>query len=110
MLKVVGLDLKSAVLHKKAIYASENTYGVFVDLLEALKSNEFDNITRIDVSEIDNIVVSYDGRIKMKIGTMSNLDEKLKKARYIVMEKESKKAKGTLDLTVDNTAYFKEKK
>lgn len=65
---------------------------------------EFDKIT---FSKGGNITAVYDGRIKLNVGTSSNLEEKLKLAAVLINEgKITKHERGSLDLSIDGRATF----
>ncbi len=74
------------------------------------RGDEISKITRIDISDVYNIKLLYDGRVLMNIGGISDLRYKLNFGLQIVMGSGiSDTEYGTLDLTLskeNNRAYF----
>lgn len=74
------------------------------------RGDEISKITRIDISDVYNIKLLYDGRVLMNIGGISDLRYKLNFGLQIVMGSGiSDMEYGTLDLTLskeNNRAYF----
>ena len=83
------------------------------DLVTAYDGNEKylnRNITQIDLSDINNLQMIYQYRILLKCGDVSKLDQTLKFAGAIIerLDGENPNYKGTVDLTIENKAYYNE--
>lgn len=106
--EIQEVTFKPFEISKKAVVANEKTAKQMNALVEALKKTELDKITAVKpVNESTNFVV-YDGRINIKLGSLTKLDYKLTLAKAGI-DKENEKspgAKGTLDVTVDKQARF----
>lgn len=83
------------------------------DLIAAYKGNEEylgSNISEIDMSDINNLEMVYQYRILLKCGDISKLPSTLKFAGAIIerLDGENPYYKGTVDLRIENKAYYNE--
>lgn len=70
-----------------------------INLLENI--NMLEKTNTIDFSDISDIILYYDGRLKIKLGNASELDYKLKFAEKVIRENISDVEKATVDYTGD---------
>lgn len=59
------------------------------------------NTNTIDFSDISDIIIYYDGRLKIKLGSASELDYKIKFAEKVIKENISDMERATVDYTGD---------
>lgn len=81
---------------------------IYKDLLAAIEKSKLKDITVIDISDPQNVSLTYQNRIKLKIGTPSKLESRLALAAKVI-EKEniiSANQKGSIDLTIGDRAYW----
>lgn len=83
------------------------------DLINAYKGNEEylgADISEIDMSDINNLEMVYQYRILLKCGDISKLESTLKFAGAIIerLNGENPYYKGTVDLRIENKAYYNE--
>ena len=83
------------------------------DLITAYKGNEDylgSNISQLDMSDINNLEMVYQYRILLKCGDISKLAQTLKFAGAIIerLDGENPYYKGTVDLRIENKAYYNE--
>ncbi|MBE6836114.1 MAG: FtsQ-type POTRA domain-containing protein [Ruminococcaceae bacterium] len=83
------------------------------DLLIAYRGSEEylgGNISEIDMSDINNLEMIYEYRILLKCGDISKLDNTLKFAGAIIerLNGENPYYTGTVDLRIENKAYYNE--
>ncbi|MCR4616221.1 MAG: FtsQ-type POTRA domain-containing protein [Clostridiales bacterium] len=94
------------------IISSENgvPVSVYVSLIKAMRENGLNDITVIDISVPDNIVLIYQDRIDIKLGKAEDINIKIGVAVKALKdgdEKYSTVQKGTLDLTYpQGVAHF----
>ncbi len=83
-----------------------------LSLGDSLSAAAINKVTLIDMTDMSNVVVTYDGRLKLQLGTLSGLERKLALAqRVIARENELNPTQyGTINLTVEGKAYFSETK
>ena len=108
---IEGLDLKSADLGKKIVYEDPEKQEMFTELAQSLAEHGIAPITRMDLTNLYDIVVEYDGRITMEFGLPSDIDFKVRFAKTILSEPDMAEAQGVLDLSYckeSNRANFEE--
>lgn len=108
LINIVGVKFSVSEIGK-IIYENEITKDIFLNIANTFKNNGLNNIKEIDVSDIDNIIINYDNRLKIKIGKNEDIDYKILTAKEIIMNKIGSSEKGTLDLTnlnKENRSYF----
>ena len=64
------------------------------------KCQLFDDITRIDVGDIYQMMVVYQGRIRILLGTSNDLETKINAAKKIVEQELGEDEKGELDVSL----------
>ncbi len=93
-------------------FADEYQQSAFKEICTCLneRGDEVNRITKLDISDVYNITLLYDGRVLMNIGGVSDLRYKLNFGLQIVMGSGiSDTEYGTLDLSLskdNNRAYF----
>lgn len=107
MILIENIIFEQPKLYSVISFKNDKQFESVLALASAFRENGISKINSISVESLDTIQAVYDGRVTLVIGSLSGLTEKLQKAKYILELDENKNAKGTLDLTVDNTAYFK---
>lgn len=76
----------------------EEYIAMLVYLREAILATGFDKITAVDVTDRLNIVVTYDGRVTIQLGSESNLERKLAMV-YTVLEDQEEDFVGEINAT-----------
>ena len=108
---IEGLDLKSADLGKKIVYEDPEKQEMFTELAQSQAEHGIAPITRMDLTNLYDIVVEYVGRITMEFGLPSHIDFKVRFAKTILSVPDMAEAQGVLNLAdcreVDR-AYFEE--
>lgn len=103
--KGIPFELKENSVIYKDIKIKESVFKI----IDAFKSNELNFLNEIDASNLSEIKIVYDHRIKILIGSEEDLSYKLLTAKEIIMNKISASEKGTLDLKKlkkENRSYF----
>lgn len=107
---VKGIILDSNTIGKPANFSAEVNKQNFLDLLNLLKEhNLIDKIKIVDFSHITNVVINYDNRVDIKLGTCDKLDYKIRTIKELLKTKINPSEKGTLDLSMlllNNRSYF----
>ena len=99
-LVVSGLELENPRAGYPAVPKEEEVQQVFNSLTQALSDCAFSGITQIDVSNLYQMMVVYDGRIRILLGNSNDLDLKLVSAKKIVEEELEETEKGELDVSL----------
>lgn len=72
-------------------------------LMEYFAANGSDNITLVDVTDRSEISYTYDGRITVKIGSINDLEYKMKFSEEIIRTKIGEKTEGVLTILSDSS-------
>lgn len=108
---IQGMELASAEVGKKIVYEDPEEQELFTELAQSLAQHGLAPITKIDMTNLYDIVVEYDGRIVMKFGLPSDMDYKVRFAKTVLSQPDMAEAKGILNLSdtkEENRAYFEE--
>lgn len=105
---IIGLNF-SVSENKKLVYEQGELKNTLTSIFSSFEDNKLFAITSIDFSEIENISVNYDNRIKILLGNNNDIDYKLLTAHEIILNKIKNDESGVLDLSKlinDNRSYF----
>ena len=105
---VTGAALKGAPEGERIIVGSEQETDDFVALLKGIAGSGIKNVTEINLTDTGEYELKYDGRITVKLGSIENVDIKLKRA-VAALEKEDEiniYSEGVLDLKTEPYVYF----
>lgn len=108
LIGIIGLEF-SVLETGKVEYKNKDYEKLLHEILDSCKDKNLDEINSVDISDIQNITVNYDGRIKMNLGDKEDIDYKILTAKEILNNKISKFEKGTLNLKnlrSENRSYF----
>jgi cell division protein FtsQ len=85
----------------KTLQATNAQLNLLTDFYKSVDANDFDKskINSFDMTDEYQIVIRYDNRIDILIGTETNIDFKLKMAKYLLTNKIGKTEKGKLDVS-----------
>ena len=79
---------------------------MIAQLINEINANEIDNITVISISDPQNIFVTYDNKIVLKLGTTSNLDKKFAHAAATIEARTDNRDTGILDLSAISASHM----
>lgn len=108
LIGIIGLEF-SILETGKIEYKNKDYEKLLHEILDSCKDKNLDEINSVDISDIQNITVNYDRRIKMNLGDKEDIDYKILTAKEILNNKISKFEKGTLNLKnlrSENRSYF----
>ncbi len=105
-------EIESAELGKYIVLPNENSLEKLKTIREACEKGGLKDITSIDLSDIYNINLVYQGRITLELGETdkNNLQKKidLGKAAIDTQNEENELYKGTINLTVEGKGFWSE--
>lgn len=95
---------ENAVAGHEFGFVSEDEKNLFTEICSVLKkAGIFDDVTEIDFSESSNIKVVYKNRLRIKIGDMNGVDNKLQAAMKVIAEEEKNNPNVMAEINVRNT-------
>lgn len=104
---VWGIDLNKMKLGEYLIASEENEYETFLILSEQIKKSEIGGINAVDIRDPANVKLYYENRIEIQLGSIQELDYKLKIAKEILKTKIEAEETGILDVQISGKAYFR---
>ena len=93
---VTGFQLKDPELCGELTSEDELKAKVLMQLIEAIEKSGLKKVTSIDISERTDIIVMYDNRIKLKLGSSMDLEYKLSCMKSVIEKKLNSTFEGTL--------------
>lgn len=96
---------------QKLVYDGEDgeeITALLEEIISELNSNEFNNISVINLLDKDNIRVLYQNRLLMNLGDKSSLAAKINLGKRVIGDQDSVNAAqyGEINLTIAGKAYF----
>ena len=88
---------------------NEKLCDYMLEIISELEDEKiFDKIDYVDVTNLNDIRIVYDGRIMMKLGDSSDLASKIELGAQVIEQENqiSSVGKGTMDLSIAKKAYF----
>lgn len=105
---VDGVQLKGAPEGGTIKLNNDDTTNRFIELLRAIKKSGFKQLTGITLTKKGDFELKYDERITVKIGSFTNLEQKIRRAEAAI-EKENEineYSVGVMDVGVEPYANF----
>ncbi|MEG1863344.1 MAG: FtsQ-type POTRA domain-containing protein [Oscillospiraceae bacterium] len=90
-----------------ADFNDEEVLKTVKQLIEIKETLDFQDITKIDIISLSDIQMSYQNRITIKLGTMLDMEYKLKMAKHVLLNEIEPEVHGTLDSTKAGSAVIK---
>ncbi len=106
-----GAKVKGATPGQTVKFNKEKTLSVYTEIVNLFIENEIAGITELDLTDPYNIVMKYENRIDVKVGSITNLKDKMAFAAEVIKDQDQvgPNAEGVIDLTIDKKAYFSPK-
>ena len=106
-----GVKVKEATPGQTVKFNKEKSLSVYTDIMALFIENEIAGITDLDLKDPYNIVMKYENRIDVKVGSLTNLKDKMAFAAEVIKDQDQvgPNAEGIIDLTIDKKAYFSPK-
>lgn len=105
-------EIESAELGETVVLKEEKVFAKLQDVLTVCEQVGLHDISLMDISDIYNIKIVYQGRITLELGETDseNLSSKLAlgKAAIEKQDEENNLYRGTINLTVDGKGYWSE--
>lgn len=103
-----GAKVKTAKVGKTVVLKTEKEVEVYTEIMNLFIENEITGITELNISDVYNIVMRYEDRIDVKVGSVTNLKDKMAFAAQVIKDQDAATPDqaGVIDLTIDKKAYF----
>lgn len=107
--KFIGYNSTINILGDYIESADEGKQEIVGEIAEALKAQELDGVREIDITDIYNISLNFEDRIRIELGTSAEIDYKIRFAKTLIKEKVGSTQEGTISFYGDGSANFREK-
>ncbi|MDR1253676.1 MAG: FtsQ-type POTRA domain-containing protein [Oscillospiraceae bacterium] len=107
---IKGIDPENAILCSKLKYKNQNISCVMDEITSLFSKNDLNDISTIDLSNLDQLSFQFQDRITVILGDSENLSYKIHTAAHIIKNKINSEEIGTLDLSSipkNGRSYFK---
>lgn len=105
---ILGVDVAHAKAGQMVAFDDAEKLAAFTAICAALTARELAAVGEIDLSNILDMTVLYDNRIRINLGTVNEMDAKVEWAKYLLTNQEAGKEyigaeeRGTLDVSARN--------
>lgn len=103
-------DVKSTNPSDIVEFKNDDIKAIMYKILDEIKQNNIsDDITQIDMTDQLNIMIKYQDRIKIQVGSVDNLDYKFKTASLILSDEIKANERGILNVSIsqdEGRSYF----
>ena len=99
-LVVNGVTIEGAQLCQTIPEENNESLAMLRYLVEAIEATGFENITRIDLSDRLNMYIVYEDRVRIELGSETQLTDKLDFAKYALDNNVREDFEGVMDATV----------
>ncbi len=105
---VGGVQLKGAPEGGTIKLNNDDTTNRFIELLRAIKKSGFKQLTGITLTKKGDFELKYDERITVKIGSFTNLEQKIRRAEAAIEREDAINAYsiGVMDVSIEPYASF----
>lgn len=105
---VDGVQLKGAPEGGLIKLNNDDVTNRFIELLGAIKKSEFKQLTGITLTKKGEFQLKYDQRITIKIGSFTNLEQKIRRAEAAIEREDEINAYsiGVIDVSIEPYANF----
>ncbi len=101
-------DGEIGTLYEPLTETDKKRFEAAKEIVKCLLENGLEKANVIDLSDLEKIVIRYDGRINLYLGTTKNLSIRLRAAAETLREKVSENVIGYLEITYEGKIFVKE--
>lgn len=108
---VTASAIASAAPGDKITFENEQDTDTLVNIKSVINDKQLEKITDINITDYSSVVLTYDMRITLEIGTAAGFEEKTDfiKATLDKLNSDEPNFEGNIDFTVENKAFVNEK-
>ena len=100
-----AVEMEESQRRQLAAEAEEESFKMLSYLVDAVRETSFEKISLVDFSDRLNIMMVYDGRVMIELGSESDLAYKLKFAQKVILEELSEEFEGVVDASYSKKIY-----
>lgn len=106
---IEGITLSIKTAGEYASCEKEEETAALRAVLKGMDESGIEGISSVNLSDLGDITMKYDFRIKLRLGSTSDMTDKLKRAKAVLKEEDKINPQniGTLDLRSEPYSYFK---
>ena len=104
----VQASLPQGLMRISADLENRETRRILLEILDTVKTKGYENITAVEVAQTGNISLVYQDRITIQLGTMLDIEYKLKMAMHVIQNELSATDKGIVDAKQAGSAIFRQ--
>ena len=105
-LVVNGVQIENPQLCQNIPVENDESLGMLRYLVEAIYTTGFENVSRIDLSDRLNMYIIYDDRVRIELGSETELVDKLDFAKYALDNNVRSDFEGIMDVTMAKRISF----
>ena len=106
LINIVGTNV--SVNGSVVNYENKSVSEILSKLAGSFRANGL-SLKEVDLTDMNNIIVNYDNRIRIEIGSEKDIEYKILTAKEIILKKLNNTDNGTLDVKnvkSENRSYF----
>ncbi len=108
--EIKGAPLSSPQSGQAAVFEDEDAKDTLNSIIKAIALREINGVTKIDISDPMKILLTYEDRVLIVVGSTAELDYKMQYAKRMLEQEISASQEGKLDLSWlvsgKSTVYF----
>ena len=106
--RVVGIDAAKLKIGGYLPNKEKERLSLLLSMLDIMKTNQFEGVTVINLEDLMNIHLLYQGRVDIQLGSSVDLDYKLRAAKSIADISVEKQTVGIIDVSNREAMRFRE--
>lgn len=107
-----NVKVEKAEIGEKIEFENKIVEEAFLSIVSQIEKQKFEKINFVDLSNLNDIKLTYDNRITILLGDTKNIEQKLALGKHAIkrQNESNPQQKGKLDLSVEKKAFFRPEK
>ena len=97
----------AGLMNLKGDLTDENVRQTILQLIKIIEKNNYSGVTRLQVASVSDISIVYDNRVTVKVGTILDIEYKMKLSFHVIENELTSTDKGVIDATQAGNAVFR---
>lgn len=103
---VNGLKAVEPIAGEQVVISGDGNTQDLLEITKGIADSGIEKITEINFIKKDSFQLTYDNRITLELGNMTDITEKLARAKVTIRDEVSMYFDGILDLSIDGKVYI----